>query len=153
MVDKAVKMNSEEILNRIQTLPKGAKFQIPEKVFYSGPNYSEEAIYYGNNKRYKDLIEFWISVLCWVSMDSIEYDDITIFNERNEYPPKINFCEEIELESDELKRMINKIKSLDEFSRNIQIVRCFKMSQEWDDKKYIFDCDENFFLFNWYTGE
>lgn len=146
-------MNSEEILNRIKSLPKGKKIQSPERVFYSGPNYSEEAIYFGNKKVFKDLIDFWISILSWVSMDSIEFDDITILNEKNYYPPKINYCKTIELESDELKGMINKIKSLDNFSNKMQIKSCFKMSQEWDDKKYMFDCGESFFLFNWYTGE
>jgi len=129
------------------------EFPVPNKIFYSGPNYSEEAIYYGNKKEYKDLIEFWISILCWVSMDSIDFDDITIFNERNEYPSRVNFCEKLELESDELKGVIEKVEFLEEFTEDMEVIQCFKMSEEWYDKRYMFDCGENFFLFNWYTGE
>ncbi|AEE53138.1 hypothetical protein [Haliscomenobacter hydrossis] len=146
-------MNSKEILKRIKSLPKDRNTPMPERVFYSGSNHSEVAIYYGTANNYEDLIDFWISILSWVNGDLIEFDDIIILNERQEYPPKINYCETISLESDELEGMIDKIKTLDQFSEILQIRNCYQMSKVWHDKKYIFDCGECFFLYNWYTGE
>lgn len=146
-------MDSGEILDRIKTLSKGVKISMPEKVFYSGPNHSEVAVYFGDKKKYTDLIDFWVSILFWVSNDKMEYDDISILNEKKEYPSKFNYCREIDLRSEELIEIINKLKTLDHFSEDMPIKRCFKMSQEWHDIKYMFDCGENFFLYNWYTGE
>jgi hypothetical protein len=146
-------MDSGEILDRIKTLSKGVKISMPEKVFYSGPNYSEVAVYFGDTKKYTDLIDFWVSILFWVSNDKMEYDDISILNEKKEYPSKLYYCKEIDLRSEELIEIINKLKTLNHFSEDMPIKRCFKMSQEWHDIKYMFDCEENFFLYNWYTGE
>lgn len=84
-------MDSGGILDRIKTLSKAVKITMPEKVFYSGPNHSEVAVYFGDTKQYTDLIDFWISILFWVSNDKMEYDDISILNEKKEYPSKFNY--------------------------------------------------------------
>lgn len=54
LTNKIVNMDSEKNLNRIKYLPKGKKIQVPEKIYYSGSNYSEEAIYYEDKNVYKD---------------------------------------------------------------------------------------------------
>jgi len=146
-------MSADEILKRIKSLQKKSIIPKPERIFYSGPNYSEEAIYFGDKKKYKDIIDFWVSILSWVSMDLIEFDDITIFNERKEYPSKINYCENIDLKSEKLERIIQKIRALNQFTEHMKIRSCYKMSNEWEDIKYMIDCEESFFLYNWYTGE
>ncbi|AIZ43393.1 hypothetical protein M666_18650 [Cellulophaga baltica 18] len=146
-------MNSEDIINRIKSIPRIQDIIRPEKVFYSGPNLTEEAIYYGDKIRYKDSVDFWISILSWIHMDSIEFDDITIYNEKGQYPDDINFCKKLNSVSEEIKKVVLKIQSLNQYTENTEIINSYRMSNEWCDKKILFDCGDKFFLYNWYTGE
>ena len=146
-------MHTEDIVQRIQLLKKGQVVLQPVRVYYSGPATSEAAIYYGDHTNFKDCIDFWISFISWVKMDSIEFDDISTLNESKVYPPEFIYCIKNDPESKDLQAITDMVKSLPHFSVEMKIKECYQMGDQWEDVRYLFDCGDAFFLFNKYTGE
>jgi hypothetical protein len=166
--DSKRKMNftQSNLINRIEQLDKNQIINKPQRVYYSGPGTQEVAIYLGINKDFTDISDFYISILSWVYMDTYlnDYSDIRGIKVGEDIA-KLMLCKPINLELEEKKAQfgpfhtLNLTSIVDSFHKlnlvsiNDNLLNCYKMTDEWNDHRYLFEYHNFYLLYNWYTGE
>jgi hypothetical protein len=140
------------LIDRILQLDKYKNILRPTKKYYSSPDYSETAIYYGSKTNYEDIVDFYIAILCWVSADTDEFADIRIGNVEY-YNMDRMICELQDLQQNDVLKIIKLFTDLNITPLDLIPKKCYKMSNEWHDIRYLFEYEDFYLLYNWYTGE
>ncbi len=120
----------------------------PERIYFSGYGHQSDAIFFGDNRIFENIRHFWLSFIAWVYMDSIhDFNGVD-----SEY---LGLCFPISPDNEEVKPIIASIIALNHTTSKLE--NCYQMSksedEEWDNKKYLFDFGDCYFVYNWYTGE
>jgi hypothetical protein len=147
-----MELTQKALIDRILQLDKSKNILRPTKKYYSGPNYGETAIYYGSKTDYEDIVDFYIAILCWVSADTDEFDDIRL-GSIEYYDMDLMTCESQYLQLKEILKIIKLFEELNIVPLDVIPTICYKMSNKWDDIRYLFEYKDFYLLYNWYTGE
>ena len=147
-----MELTQKVLIDRILQLDKSKNILRPTKKYYSGPDYSETAIYYGSKTNYEDIVDFYIAILCWVSADMDEFADIRIGNVEY-YNMDRMICELQDLQRNDVLKIIKLFTDLNITPLDLLPKKCYKMSNEWHDIRYLFEYEDFYLLYNWYTGE
>jgi hypothetical protein len=120
----------------------------PERIYFSGYGHQSDAIFFGDNKTFENISHFWLSFIAWVYMDSIhDFNGVET--------GYLGLCFPIHPDNEEVKPIITSILSLNHTTSKLE--DCYQMSkggdEEWDNRKYLFDFGDCYFVYNWYTGE
>lgn len=94
-----------------------------------------------------------MAILCWVSADNMnEFDDIRL-GSIEYYDMDLMTCESQYLQLKEILRIIKLFEELNIVPLDVIPTICYKMSNKWDDIRYLFEYKDFYLLYNWYTGE
>lgn len=115
-------------------------------------NNQQTDIYSGTTTQYKDLTDFWIAYIAWISNGQIQRNDLTPirnapFFDRDFY----GSCIPVALT--EVEGYILEIQSVVKDVTPDLIKECLLMRKDWYDSIYLFDLGSNYIIHNWWTGE
>ncbi|MEM7374602.1 MAG: hypothetical protein AAF587_38775 [Bacteroidota bacterium] len=113
--------------------------------------YQQTDLYSGTTAEYHDIIDFWISFLTWGTHANIEFNDLSYFLCKGWFDPFHGSC--IPKRSSEVAKEINLITNKLKWVREENIKGIYQMRKEWDDCIFLFDMNDTFLIYNWWTSE
>ncbi len=113
--------------------------------------YQQTDLYSGSVEKHSNLVGFWISFLSWIWNADIEYSDLNYFLEKGWFDTFHGSC--IPKTSEELIKEISIIKKEIDWFEKENIKQIYLMRKDWNDCIYLFDLENQFIIYNWWTSE
>ncbi|MDJ1506284.1 hypothetical protein [Xanthocytophaga agilis] len=109
-------------------------------------------IYSGTSVHYKDVTDFWISYIAWISNGQVEQNNLALLQNATYFNSFFyGSCIPVPL-----TEVAGKIVEIQHFVKDFDpnaIKGCLLMRKDWYDNVYLFDLGSKYIVHNWWTGE